>query len=109
MTLSFRKSALVIALLGGATLLSAPAMAGSLYDDDYVADEYAYESGYGYAPPPAYVVPAYPEPLYAPPPYAAPVVVAPEVAVAPPPPPYDYEYAPEPFIVPGGAVAVGID
>lgn len=108
---SFRSVALALALIGGASLLSAPASAGSVQNEgyfggswrsigpsNYEAEENADRIGPLYGDR-VYVAPvnAYVPDAYAPPVYDA---------------PYDYEYGPAPgdsFVSPDSAVWIEID
>jgi hypothetical protein len=100
MTLSLRRGALALALLGGAALLGSPASANDFSEEGDFGGTYLYIGpGVAYAPPAiVYPAPVYPAPVYGPPVYAAPVYPGPVVA----PPVLDY-YPPD------GAIAVGID
>ena len=113
MTLSLRKAALTLALLGGAGLMvAASATANAGPPDGYFNHRYRYiDPAF---PPPAYaeIVPIYPEaicpaPVY-PPEYSAPIYDQPGAIY------YEdgYSYGPEwgpNYVTPDGALAVGLD
>jgi hypothetical protein len=111
MTVSLRKTAAVLAIAGGAALLSAPALAADLDEGDYGGT-------YGYIGPgvaslgPVFEedVPVYPAPLPPPIAYAAPVYQGPQAVVVEPPSVEEY-FVPPPALPgpPDVAVPVGSD
>jgi len=111
MDTEFRNAAFALALIGGASLLSAPAFAGSIQNEGYFGGSWNSigPSNYEAEENADRIGPLYGERVYLAPVYGyVPDAYAPPIYDAP----YDYEYGPAPgesFVSPDSAVWIEID